>query len=261
VNPILKNRGVFIAYIILFFILAALYSVLLGRGTEMDAGCTALDAFIYGLAYGLQGLIIWNLLRYSVPRNEKGYNRFWCVILGIMTVITVVGLECLVMWACLNEGFVRFAPTIPSRIFVTALVYIILLLYYTGRTDREKEEQQPVRAIRKAQPGDMERITIKTGGKIKVIVLDEINYLQAEGDYVAIVTAEGRWLKEQTMKYFDEHLPPDMFVRIHRSYIVGVPKIARIERYGNLYQVVLRNGEKIKVSATGYRVLKEKLDL
>lgn len=260
-NPILSNRGVFTAYTILFFTLAALYSVLLGRGTGMDAGCIALDAFAYGFIYCLQGLIIWNLLRYSVPRDEKGYNRFWCVMLGIMTAVTVIGIECLVMWACLGDGFTAFAPTIPSRIFITVLIYGILLLYYSGRREREEEEPLPMSAAPKQQQSVMERITLKTGGKIKVVMVGEINYLQAEGDYVAIVTEEGRWLKEQTMKYFEENLPAGMFVRIHRSYIVGISKIARIERYGNLYQVVLRNGEKIKVSVTGYRLLKEKLDL
>ncbi len=260
-NPILNNRGVFIAYTILFFALAALYSVLLGRATGMGAGCIALDAFAYGFIYGLQGLIIWNLLRYSVPRDEKGYNRFWCVMLGVMTAVTVVGIECLVMWACLGDGFVRFAPTIPLRIFVTTLIYGILLLYYTGSREREEEEPIPAPVNVKPQQDRIERITMKTGGKIKVVTVGEINYLRAEGDYVAIVTEEGSWLKEQTMKYFEENLPAGMFVRIHRSYIVGISKIARIERYGNLYQVVLRNGEKIKVSMAGYRLLKERLDL
>ena len=83
----------------------------------------------------------------------------------------------------------------------------------------------------------------------------------ADGDYISIHTQEGNWLKEQTMKYTEELLPPNKFVRIHRSYIVNVDQISRIERYGERQQVVLHNKEKIKISAARYMVLKQILGI
>ncbi|NLE05721.1 MAG: LytTR family transcriptional regulator, partial [Crenarchaeota archaeon] len=97
--------------------------------------------------------------------------------------------------------------------------------------------------------------------KIKIIPLQDILYLQAEGDYVAIITGEGKCLKEQTMKYFEENLPKDRFIRIHRSYIVAVNAITRIEKDKQQQQVMLINKERIKISSTGYRILKERLGL
>lgn len=89
----------------------------------------------------------------------------------------------------------------------------------------------------------------------------DINFIKAEGDYVMIASDTGHWLKEQTMKYYEQGLPSASFARIHRSYIVNVAKITRIERYGQQQQIELRNGEKLKVSSSGYKILKEKLKL
>ena len=64
------------------------------------------------------------------------------------------------------------------------------------------------------------------------------------------------------MKYFERHLPSDNFVRIHRSTIVNVTQISRVELFGKeTYQVLLKNGTKLRVSLTGYRLLKERLGI
>ncbi len=86
-------------------------------------------------------------------------------------------------------------------------------------------------------------------------------YVQAEGDYVMLFTPAGRFLKEQTMRWFEEHLP-DRFVRIHRSCIVDVDRIARVELFGKeTYRVRLQDGTVLKASVNGYRQLKFRLDL
>jgi DNA-binding LytR/AlgR family response regulator len=107
----------------------------------------------------------------------------------------------------------------------------------------------------------VERITVRNGQKIKIIPVEEILYLQADGDYVSIRTAEGRWLKEQTMKYSEEILPADRFVRIHRSYIVNITHISRIERYGEQQSIILHNGERIRISSARYQLLRRRLDI
>jgi len=63
------------------------------------------------------------------------------------------------------------------------------------------------------------------------------------------------------MKRYETCLPQDRFVRVHRSYIVNLPKILKIERYGQKQLLQLSDGTSIRVSATGYKLLREKLDL
>jgi DNA-binding LytR/AlgR family response regulator len=72
-----------------------------------------------------------------------------------------------------------------------------------------------------------------------------------------IIATDGKYLKEQTMKYFESHLPKSLFVRVHRSYIVNIEYISAIESYGKQnQQVLLKNGEWLKVSLAGYKALK-----
>lgn len=64
------------------------------------------------------------------------------------------------------------------------------------------------------------------------------------------------------MKYFETHLPEADFIRIHRSAIVQVKQISRLELFGKeSYQLILKNGLRLKVSNSGYRLLKERLAL
>lgn len=60
---------------------------------------------------------------------------------------------------------------------------------------------------------------------------EKVEYLEAQDDYVMIYTKDDRFLKQQTMKFFERHLDPELFVRVHRSYIVNVQAIDRIEPY------------------------------
>jgi len=105
------------------------------------------------------------------------------------------------------------------------------------------------------------RVVIKKSGKIHVISTMDINYLEAQDDYVMIYTDSERFLKQQTMKYFEKHLDSEQFIRVHRSYIVNVQCIERIEPYEKTnYVLILKDGNKIPVSRTGMQVMKEKLN-
>ncbi len=106
------------------------------------------------------------------------------------------------------------------------------------------------------------RVAVKCGSKINVISVEDITYLESEGDYVMIYTKDGRFLKEKTMKYFETHLDENHFIRIHRSNIVNVNEILRIEHYDKEnYMVLLKNNAKLKASNSGYKLLKDKLNL
>jgi two-component system LytT family response regulator len=105
----------------------------------------------------------------------------------------------------------------------------------------------------------LDRVITRMGSKITVIPVDKIQYFEAEDDYVMIFSELGSHLKEKTMKYFEEHLPPGQFIRIHRSYIVNISEIKSLDLYTkDSYLATLKNGAKLKVSSEGYRKLREK---
>jgi two-component system LytT family response regulator len=111
-------------------------------------------------------------------------------------------------------------------------------------------------------PEYLQRIAVKTRHKIEVIPVTEISYIEADDDYVTLHTATDKFLKEKTMKYMESHLDPTQFVRIHRSFIVNVNQIARLELYQKeTYNVLLKNGTSIRASNTGYKELKQLLNL
>ena len=111
-------------------------------------------------------------------------------------------------------------------------------------------------------PAQSERIVVKTGGKIKIIPVQEIYYLEAADDYVKICNKEGSFLKSKTMGYFEQVLDGKQFVRCHRSYIVNVELITRLEPYEkDGWLAILRTGDKLAVSKTGYVKLKAVLGL
>lgn len=107
-----------------------------------------------------------------------------------------------------------------------------------------------------------DKIVVKIGAKVKIIPLQDVQYLEADDDYVRIVTPEGQFLKNKTMQHFEHILDPAQFVRVHRSYIVHINQITRIEPYQKEnHLAVLRDGKQIPVSKTGYSKLKVILDL
>ena len=107
----------------------------------------------------------------------------------------------------------------------------------------------------------LHRVVIKKTGKIHVISTDDINYLEAQDDYVMIYTDDGKYLKQQTMKYFENHLDKEQFVRVHRSYIANISCIERIEPYEKTnFILILKDGNKVPVSRSGMQVLKDNLD-
>ena len=107
-----------------------------------------------------------------------------------------------------------------------------------------------------------QRIVVKTGTKIKIIPVDEIFYLEAADDYVKIHTKEGAFLKNKTMGHFEKTLDGNQFVRTHRSYMVNVQLVTRIDPYEKEnYVVLLKTGTQVPVSKSGYAKLKSVLGI
>ena len=111
-------------------------------------------------------------------------------------------------------------------------------------------------------PAQHERIVVKTGTKVKIIPVQDVQYLAADDDYVSVYTAEGSFLKNKTMNFFEKMLDARQFVRVHRSYIIAIQQITRIDPYEkDAHLAILRCGAKIPVSKTGYVKLKQVLGI
>jgi two-component system LytT family response regulator len=130
-----------------------------------------------------------------------------------------------------------------------------------NRQERQTDTKQLLQAP-DLHHGKQNRIVLKDNGKIKIIPAVNIHFLEAADDYVKIHTAEGVFLKNRTMGFFEQSLDPGNFIRIHRSYLINVQLITRIEAYdkeGHL--AVLSIGVKLPVSKAGYTRLKEALGI
>lgn len=109
--------------------------------------------------------------------------------------------------------------------------------------------------------GSMNRIVTRKGNTINIILVNQIKYIEAQDDYVMIYYPGGKALKQQTMKFYEDNLPVADFVRIHRSYIVRIQEIWKIEQYGkDSHIAILHSGEKLLVSRAGYKELRENLN-
>ena len=105
--------------------------------------------------------------------------------------------------------------------------------------------------------GTLDRIVTRLGSKVTVIPTDRIWYIESADDYVMIYSELGNHLKEKTMKYFEEHLPANNFVRIHRGSIINLAQIAAIDPYTkDTHMVTLKCGAKLRASAEGYKRLR-----
>lgn len=121
---------------------------------------------------------------------------------------------------------------------------------------------QPLLDAAAQSPSQSQRIVVKTGSKIKIIPVEDIHFIEAADDYVKIHTKEGSYLKNKTMGHFESTLDKNHFVRTHRSYIVNIQQITRIDAYEkDSHTAVLKTGSVIQVSKSGYTRLKEVLGI
>lgn len=127
--------------------------------------------------------------------------------------------------------------------------------------NKTKQTERVEKLIRHSMDEQLERIVVKSNNKIHVIPVEKIRYLEAQDDYVMIFTFEGKHLKQATMKYFENHLDTKTFMRVHRSYIIRLDQVVQLEPYGkDSYVARLKDGPTVKISKSGFKALKEKLN-
>ena len=229
---------------------AALWGLVCLYGGE-EAGASFGTAAIY-VAVLLTGILFHGFaVRFIVlPAGRAGLILF---VLTLSQAITW-GLSVLLGWY--DAG--SFPRLIPLLVLWGGGDWLGLTFLLRRPGPEETNGEVPV-LLEKRETVD--RVSVKKGSDIHIVRVDELLHVQAEGDYVMLHTPEGRFLKEQTMRWFEEHLPGH-FVRIHRSCIVNIDQIARVELFGKEnYHVRLKNGTVLKASVGGYRTLKNRLGL
>jgi two-component system LytT family response regulator len=113
-----------------------------------------------------------------------------------------------------------------------------------------------------ARPPDqrLERVVVRDGSKVHIVPVAKLDYVEAQDDYVCLHSEKKRYLKQQTISALESQLDSRNFVRIHRSFLVRLDKIARIEPYSKDSRVaVLTDGTQLPVSRAGHARLKELL--
>lgn len=106
------------------------------------------------------------------------------------------------------------------------------------------------------------RIVVKANGIIKIVPVAEVIYLEADDDQVKICTQDGNYFKNKTMTFFENSLDRNQFIRIHRSYIINLEELTKIElKEKDSYVVLLKSGIWLPVSKSGYVKLKTALKI
>jgi len=106
----------------------------------------------------------------------------------------------------------------------------------------------------------LERLVVRDGSKVILIPVRKLDYAEAQDDYVALAMEGKKHLKQQTISSLEKTLDPKRFLRIHRSYIVNLERVSRIEPYGkDTHVVMLSTGAQLPVSRSGYARLREVL--
>jgi two-component system LytT family response regulator len=107
----------------------------------------------------------------------------------------------------------------------------------------------------------LERIPVRDGSRVFIIPVAKLDYAEAQDDYVALASEGKKHLKQQTIASLETALDPSRFLRVHRSYIVNLERVAKIEPYSkDSHVAVLTTGAQLPVSRTGYARLREFLD-
>ena len=120
---------------------------------------------------------------------------------------------------------------------------------------KEKDFEKKIRSLLKyldaSENEYSKRFIIKQSGKISFVPVDEIDYLEATGNYIKLVTANGSYLMRETMNNIEKKIEPGKFIRIHRSFIIKTERIKELKPYFNgEYIIVLKSGKELKSSKT-----------
>lgn len=164
--------------------------------------------------------------------------------------------------------FVTAYDTYAMKAFDAHAVDYLLKPFTRERFDtaleRARERLENHNGVPSPEPGQLaaaarapeqyaQRIVVKDGAKVSIIPVERLDYVEAQDDYVALHSQKKSYLKQQTISGLEAALDPKVFVRIHRSCIVNIERVAKIEPYTKDSRIaVLNDGTQLPVSRSGY---------
>jgi len=268
-HPILSNYRLkaFFAGIVIFVIIIQAIIAYFALGLPLEYALA--DSFLFNIIFASCVIPLWFPVYYIRWKEKAWYfNGVTHLVMIVLLLLVWLGAGYLLIHLFFGSNDIYISYLNRSlfwRIIEGIFLYIIVILAYFLFLINEKLEEKEKNEVRLSQlikTGGLERIAVKDRQQIHIIQVQEINYIEACGDYVSVFTATGSFLKEQTMKYFEENLPAKQFVRIHRSSIVNVSEVLKIELYEKeSYRIYLKNGKILKASSSGYKALKEIIKL
>jgi two-component system LytT family response regulator len=167
--------------------------------------------------------------------------------------------------------FVTAYDTYAMRAFEVHAVDYLLKPFGKDRFEAALERAQgrlgqqrpaPSQLAAAARPSHhLERIVVRDGARVHIIPVAKLDYAEAQDDYVLLASAGKTYLKQQTISSLEACLDPRQFIRIHRSYIVNLERVAKMEPYTKDSRIaVLQDGKQLPVSRAGYQRLTALLD-
>ena len=134
------------------------------------------------------------------------------------------------------------------------------LLRARERTPAARPAIAALRAAARPADTPLERVVIRDGGQVHVLPVGKIDYVEAQDDYVAFRSGGKSFLKEQTLSDLEAALDPRQFVRVHRSYVLNIERLSKVELYAKDSRVaILADGTKLPISRAGYQRLQKVL--
>lgn len=130
-----------------------------------------------------------------------------------------------------------------------------------GKSHRPEMPAAELAAAARPPSQYLDRIAVRDGTRVYIIPVAKLDYVEAQDDYVALTTEGKKHLKQQTISSLESALDPSRFLRIHRSFIVNLERVVKVEPYAkDTHVAVLQNGTQLAVSRAGYARLRAFLD-
>jgi len=276
-NPAFDTIPRALLFVSIFILAGALIPLCLAGLIPVKTSTLIIQGAISGLFICGISVLLWYVTRFTrLSGSNPIQGIFNHIALLSLTLFVWLGTEYLLFYLVFPEAiFQALTIILPFKIVIGMLVFLMMIQFYGKKPSvqpAESSEDETELASETAAPFQesasksskikpVEKISVKSGSNINIIQVADLLYLQAEGDYVILYTYTARFIKEETMKHLEEQLPPS-FIRIHRSCIVNTNYISRIELYEKQhYKITLKTGQQLKASATGYKLLKENLQL
>ena len=131
----------------------------------------------------------------------------------------------------------------------------------SGKTPAPRLSASELAAAARPPAKYLDRVPVRDGAHVFIIPVAKLDYAEAQDDYVALAAEGKKHLKQQTIASLEAALDPSRFLRIHRSYIVNLDRVVKVEPYGkDTHVAVLSTGAQLPVSRAGYARLRAFLD-